>query len=128
MRELFRPRGFVIASVLMLALAQAQTPPADVNNPSAVAFTASTDHATIDSYELDILRPDGSVLQTINIGKPTPDANQTCTAPLNVQPIAFGTGYTLRLRARAGTAASDYTASVNKFNRVPGAPSKLTAR
>jgi hypothetical protein len=102
--------------------------PADVNNPSAVTFTASADHASVDSYELDILRPDGTVLQTLNIGKPAPDATNTCTAPINVQPIAFAAGYTVRLRAKAGTAVSDYTVSVNKFNRVPGPPTKVTVK
>lgn len=101
----------------------AQSP--DVNNPSAVQFIASADHASVDSYELDILRPDGSVLQTLNLGKPTPDTTNTVTAPINVQPIAFASGYSVRVRAKAGTAVSDYAVSDNKFNRVPGAPSKL---
>jgi hypothetical protein len=134
MRLRLQPIGFCFGLCLLIiggafaTPAYAQTPPADVDNPSGIVFTASADHANVDSYELDILRPDGSVLQTINIGKPTPDATQTCVAPLNVQPIAFGSGYSLRLRAKAGTAASDYTTSLNKFNRVPGGPSKLTAR
>lgn len=100
----------------------------DVNNPSGVTFTASPDHATVDSYELDILRPDATVLQTLNLGKPTPDATQTCTAPLNVQPVAFGNGYSVQVRARAGTAVSANAVSVNKFNRVPGSPSKVIAK
>jgi uncharacterized protein YfaS (alpha-2-macroglobulin family) len=102
--------------------------PPDVNNPTGVTFTASADHATIDSYELDILRPDGTVLQTLNLGKPTPDATNTVTAPINVQPIAFAAGYSVRLRAKAGTAVSDYAVSQNKFNRVPGPPSKVTVK
>jgi hypothetical protein len=114
----------VVVLLLFSVPAFAQTVPADVNNPSGVVFTPSADHANVDSYELDILRPDGSVLQTINVGKPTPDANNQCSAPLNVQPVAFGTGYSVRLRAKAGTAASDYISSLNKFNRVPGSPSK----
>lgn len=97
----------------------------DVDNPGGVGFTASPDHAAIDSYELDILRPDGTVLQTLSLGKPVPDANNFCTAPLNVQPVKFGTGYSLRVRALAGGAASPYALSENKFNRVPGSPSKV---
>jgi hypothetical protein len=120
-------RIFPILIVLMFASgAYAQTP--DVNNPSAIAFTASADHSGIDSYEVDILRPDGSVLQTLNIGKPVPDASNTCTAPLNVQPIAFANGYSVRLRAKAGTAVSDYAVSENKFNRVPGSPTKVVVK
>lgn len=105
-----------------------QTPVPDVNNPSAVTFTASADQASIDSYELDILRPDGSVLQTLNIGKPTPDATSTCLATVNVQPIAFAAGYSMRVRAKAGTAYSDYAISQNKFNRVPGGPTKVVIK
>jgi hypothetical protein len=101
---------------------------ADVKNPSGVEFTPSTDHALVDSYELDILRPDGSVLQTINIGKPAPNAANVCAAPLNVQPVAFGTGYSVRVRAKAGTSASDYAVSVNKFERAPGGPAKVVAK
>jgi hypothetical protein len=101
-----------------------QTVP-DVNNPSAVTFTPSTDHAAIDSYEMDILRPDGTVLQTLNLGKPAPNASNECVAQVNVQPVGFGTGYSVRVRALAGTAASDYAVSVNKFNRVPGGPTKV---
>lgn len=123
------PKLLVMAIILMASLwvvsVYAQ---ADVNNPSALAFTASADHALVDSYEADILRPDGTVLQTLNLGKPTPDATSTITAPLNVQPIAFAVGYSVRVRAKAGTAVSDYALSANKFNRVPGAPSKLTLK
>jgi hypothetical protein len=105
------------------------TPPPDVKNPSAVVFTPSSDHATIDGYDLDILRPDGSVLQTLNLGKPTPDPNTgDCTAPLNVQPVAFGTGYSVQIRARAGAVSSDNSVSVNKFSRVPGGPGKVTVK
>jgi hypothetical protein len=120
----------LLPCVLFLFLAVpafAQLPP-DVNNPSAVQFTASADHASVDSYELDILRPDGTVLQTLNLGKPTPDATNTCTAPMNVQPIAFASGYTVRVRAKAGTAVSDYAVSLNKFNRVPGSPTKVLVK
>ncbi len=114
--------------VLMLLVGFAATSSAqvvpDVDNPSAVTFTPSVDHALIDSYELDIVRPDGSVLQTINLGKPTPVAN-VITASINVQPVAFAVGYTTRVRTKAGTAVSTDAISVNKFNRRPGGPSNL---
>lgn len=112
-----------IASRSLIAVVQTTLP--DVSNPTAISFTPSVDHANIDSYELDILRPDGTVLQTLNIGKPAPDATNTCFAAINVQPVKFGVGYSVRLRALAGGAASDYVNSDNKFNRVPGAPSKV---
>lgn len=124
------------AAILLLILlgvavpASAQTPPADVNNPNAVAFTPSVDHAQLDRYDIEILRPDGSVLQTINAGKPVPDATNTCTVPLNVQPVSFGTGYSVRVRSVAGTAKSGDTEglSQNKFNRVPGGPTKAVVK
>lgn len=124
----------LLACVLMPVPAVAWSVPtvtlqtvADVKNPGAIVFTPSLDHALVDSYELDILRPDGTALQTLNIGKPAVVAGE-CTAPLNVQPVTFGVGYSLRLRAVAGGAFSDYTVSVNKFDRVPGGPSKLIVK
>jgi len=122
-------KRIILASLFVLVCAgyaSAQAP--DVNNPSAVTFTASADHGSVDSYELDILRPDGSVLQTLNLGKPTPDGSNVCTAQLNVQPVSFGSGYSVRVRAKAGTAASDYAVSENKFNRVPGSPTKVVVK
>jgi hypothetical protein len=114
---------------LLLALAVPQTtPPADIDNPSAVSFFASSDHAALDGYELDILKADGTVAKSaINLGKPTPAVtSQLCLAPLSVQALPFASGYTVRIRAKAGTAYSTYTVSVNKFNRVPGPPTGAT--
>ena len=111
----------------MTGSAAAQSVP-DVNNPTAVTFAPSVDHSQVSSYELDILRPDTTVLQTLNLGKPVPDGTNTCTANINVQPVAFGAGYSVRVRAVAGTAFSDYAVSVNKFNRVPGGPTKVTIK
>lgn len=102
-----------------------QTVPADVDNPSAVTWTASPDHTLLDGYDVNILRSDGSILQTLNAAKPTPDSSNTCTFALNVQPIAFGKGYSITVSARAGTATSASAASLNKFNRVPGGPTKV---
>jgi len=124
-----RTPRFIVCLLLSLFLAGASgaQPPADVRNPSSVTFEPSADHANITNYELDILRPDGTVLQTLNVGKPTPVTN-IITAPINVQPVAFGTGYSVRVRAIAGTAPSDYANSLNKFDRVPGGPSKVTVK
>jgi len=109
---------------LIAATASAQTPPPDVNNPTKIEWTASTDHATIDGYTLDIVSSTNVVIQTLDLGKPTPDANNLCTANLNVQPITFGAGYYVTLKARANNVFSTATVSQNKFNRVPGAPTK----
>jgi hypothetical protein len=115
----------LLALVLVSAPAYAQEP--QVKNPSAVEFVPSADHAVVTAYELDILRADGSVLQTINLGKSEP-VDGVVKAALNVQPVAFGTDYSVRVRALAGTASSDYAVSVNKFERSPGGPSKITIR
>jgi hypothetical protein len=127
MTSRIRTTVLLLAAALLLITATLYAQ-SDVNNPTGIEFTASTDHAGIDSYEVDILRPDESVLQTLNIGKPVPDASNTITATINVQPIAFATGYSVRVRARAGTAVSDYAVSINKFNRVPGGPGRPTIR
>jgi hypothetical protein len=120
-------RIFVFALVLALSAVPAAAQDVQIKNPSAVSFEPSADHALVSAYELDILRPDGTVLQTINLGKPAPVSN-VCTAPVNVQPVAFGKDYSVRVRALAGTAASDYVLSTNKFERAPGAPSKLNIK
>jgi hypothetical protein len=118
----------VLALVLAFAApAVAQTAEPQVKNPGAVEFEPSADHALVGAYELDILRPDGSVLQTINLGKPSP-IEGICRSAINVQPVAFGKDYSVRLRALAGSAASDYALSLNKFERAPGSPSKVVAK
>jgi cellulase/cellobiase CelA1 len=79
---------------------------------------------------MDILRPDGTVLQTISLGKPVPAATTNLiTASLNVQPIAFGVGYSVRVRAvAAGPSVSEWTNSLNKFDRAPGPPSNAVVK
>jgi hypothetical protein len=117
----------ILLFALMLVAAPAYAQEPQVKNPSAVEFTPSIDHAVVTAYELDILRPDGSVLQTINLGKTEP-VDGVVKAALNVQPVAFGRDYSVRVRALVGTAASDYEVSVNKFERAPGGPSKITIK
>jgi hypothetical protein len=118
----------LLAFVLLAVPAAAQTPPPDVNNPTKVEWTASTDHATIDGYTLEIVNAANVVIQTIDAGKPTPDANNVCTVNLNVQPVTFGSGYYITAAARANNVFSTRTVSLNKFNRVPGAPTKPTVK
>jgi hypothetical protein len=115
---------FVLACLLVASVASAQVPPPDVNNPTKIEWTASADHATIDGYTLDILNSSNVVIQTLDLGKPAPDVNNLCVANLNVQPVTFGSGYYVTLRARANNVFSAATVSQNKFNRVPGAPTK----
>ena len=94
----------------------------NVKNPTTITFEPSPDHAMVESYELDLLRADGTVLQTLNVGKPSV-VNGVASATINVQPVTFGVNYSARIRARAGSATSDYADSVNKFDRAPGSPS-----
>jgi hypothetical protein len=126
-------RNLLLLAVVLLCLpvlATAQT--ASVTNPSAVVFEPSPDHAVVDAYELDILRADGSVLQTINLGKPVVNTTTNeCTVPLNVQPVTFGKGYTVRVRVVVlanGPVYSDYVVSSNAFERAPGKPAKLSVK
>lgn len=113
--------SFLLAATLALTITAQTAPPPDVKNPRSVEFTCSADHTALDSYELDIIKPDGvTVLQTLNLGKMAPSAVNLCTAPINVQPVAFGKGYSVRVRAKAGTSTSDDAVSLNKFERAPG--------
>lgn len=135
-------RYFILTSLAILAfagVAQAQTPP--VKNPGGVTFT-SVDHnsAAVTGYTVEILRPDNSVLSTIQVAKSATtivDPGTVATGPrvrinLNVQPIAFG-NYTLRLFTVAtatapatGSVLSDPSPNSDVWERVPGPPSKGT--
>lgn len=112
--------------VVLACAAPVAAQAADVNNPTAIAFTASTDHAVLTNYEADIFKPDGTLQQTLSLGKPTPDATLTCTVAISAQSYPFGAGYTVRVRSvaptPAGPVAGDWALASNKFNRVPGKP------
>lgn len=111
----------VFALLGFAATATAQT----IKNPSIATFTASPDHAQIASYTIGFFLPGATdPVQTADLGNPTPDATQTCTVTLNVQPLVFGAAYTAKVKAVAGTVASDWSDASNPFDRVPGKPSK----
>jgi hypothetical protein len=114
--------GVLLLGVLLLASpATAQT----IRNPSAATFTASPDHAQISSYTIGYFLPGATdPVQTADLGKPTPDATQTCSVTLNVMPLTFGAAYVAKVKAVAGTVASDWSTPSNPFDRVPGPPSK----
>jgi len=113
--------ALVVAGVLAAGPVAAQT----IRNPSVATFTASPDHAQIDSYQIGFFLPGAAdPVQTANLGKPTPDAAQTCTVTLNTQPLTFGAAYTAKVKAVAGAVASDWSEASNPFDRVPGKPSK----
>lgn len=114
---------FVVFTLLgFAAVASAQTKP---QNPREGTFTASLDHAQIDKYVIGFFAPGAtSPVQTQDLGKPTPDATNTCTFTFNSQPLAFGVDYVARVKAVAGTAESPWSEISNFFDRIPGPPGK----
>ncbi len=100
-----------------------------VVNPNALIFIPSVDHATLTSYEADIVNSSGAIVQTISLGKPVPNSNNEITVPLNVQPVSFGT-YTIRVRSMGVDAATKAPISgvpstaTEQWDRSPGPPSK----
>lgn len=74
----------VLVAVGLLLIAVPAVAQSTVVNPTAVEFTASTDHntdvggvAVVTNYQLDTvsLSPTGALAFTKNISKPTPDAS-----------------------------------------------------
>jgi hypothetical protein len=120
-------RLLVLAALLTLwaAVASAQ----NVRNPSVAQWTASLDHAQVTSYVIAFYLPGATdPVQEVDLGKPTPDATQTCAANINTMPLTFGVGYTAKLKAVAAGAASDWSLPSNAFDRVPGPPSKAVVK
>jgi len=95
-------------------------------NPSVVTFTPSPDHAQITTYTIGYFLPGAAepVQTATDIGKPVPDAQNTCTVPINTQPVPFGLDYVARIKAFAAGIASDWSEPSNFFDRKPGPPSK----
>ncbi len=104
---------------LLLASALLQTAP--VKNPTSVTV-ACPDHAQDTGHEIDIVS-DGVVVQTIQGGDPAASTDGSVTFALNVQPIKFG-GYTVVVRATAGTIKSPDSPASDVWERSPGAPGK----
>jgi len=116
--------AFALLGVAATAV-EAQT----LKNPTVAMFTASADHAMVDTYTIGYFAAGAtSPVQTADLGKPTPDGTQTCTVTLNVMPLTFGAAYTAKVKAIAGTAESDWSEASNPFDRAPGKPSKLVIK
>ena len=124
-------RLFLVALAFSLlgfaSSALAQTKP---QNPTQGTFTASPDHATITSYVIGIFvnATATTPVRTQDVGKPTPDATQTCAFTFSVQPVSFGVDYVARVKALAGGAESVWSDASNFFDRVPGPPSKVVIK
>jgi hypothetical protein len=113
----------VFALAVLDVRAQAAAP--NVNNPTALEWVASSDHAAADGYTVELLNADKTVRQSIDAGKPVPAATTNIVRlAINVMPFPFGAGYTARVRTRAGTEVSAWTVSENTFARVVGAPGR----
>jgi len=96
-----------------------------LKNPSAGECTASADHAQITKYVIGYFLPGATdPVQTADVGKPTPDAQNVLRFTINVMPLTFGAAYVAKMKAIAGTAESVWSEASNPFDRAPGPPSK----
>lgn len=114
----------------LLLLVAMQIPP--VKNPRHVILMCDdsqnvtltcADAKQVTSYELDILRPDLTVVQTLTVPAVPPDASNQIDLPVNVQPTAFGS-YTFVARAVAGSIKTSNSPNSDPWERAPGPPSK----
>jgi hypothetical protein len=117
--------GLVFALLGFAATAAAQ----NVRNPSVAQWTASLDHQAVTSYVIAFYLPGATdPVQEVDLGKPTPDGTQTCSAAINTMPLTFGVGYIAKMKAVAGGIASEWSLPSNAFDRVPGPPSKAVVK
>ena len=125
MNKTLQTLGLSILIVLLFPLSStAQTP----RNPTTAVWDESSDHATIDTYAMDIVRRiDDVVLRTLDLGLGTLVAGATRTATFNVMPIEFGTYYCV-LRAVGAGIESDNSDPSNDWDRAPGRPSSATVQ
>ena len=106
---------WTLALLCVAAVAvEAQT----VRNPTQVVWTPSADHASVTSYQMGFFLAGATdPVQSADLGKPTPNAQNECVATLPSYPI--GTTYMAKLRAFAGAVSSDWSAESNPFYRAP---------
>lgn len=98
----------MLALLVIAALAQTQEPPTVITTSMTVIFDcAPALHAKDTGHELDLLDPEGRVVQTIELGDPAPDEKGEIVVKLNVLPER-GVVYTAVVRATIG---KDKTAS-----------------
>lgn len=108
-----------------------------LNNPTTATFTASADQNTVEngvailtSYEVRLYSQDGATkINTLNIGKPTPDATNTITFSQlkNVYVSAPAGTYTVKVAA-VGPGGSSETPASDPFTVSPRAPSAPTGK
>lgn len=117
----------VFALIGFAAVAQAQDKP---KNPRTLEFTPSVDHAAATSYTLGYFLPGAtSPVQTVDIGKPAPNAQNVCTVTINTQPLTFGIDYIGKLKTIISAGVeSEWSEPSNPFDRTPGQPGKPVIR
>ena len=117
----------VIALIFVVpAVASAQV----VRNPSAVSFTSPDhDNPELTGYEVDFVKADGTVVQTIVVPKAQTQkmADGEIWVTVNVQPVSFG-AYTFTARAVAGAIKTPTSEPSDTWERQPGTPSKPKPR
>lgn len=119
--------SFAVLFLLLSALADAQT----ITNPTKVVFTASPSHAAVDRYELRHFLVGGTApVQVQNLGKPTPDATNTITAPITALPISTTNQYYAKVAAinAIGEGVSTASAESYFFVGAPEAPTNVSVR
>lgn len=113
---------FALAIVFAASAANAQS----LKNPRNAEFEPSPDHAQITKYTLGFFLPGATdpVTTPLDLGKPTPGADNIIRVAINVQPLPFGAEYIAKVQAFAGTMASEWSLPSNPFDRTPGPPAK----
>lgn len=117
--------GFALLGFAAVAAAQEKP-----KNPRTLEFTPSIDHAAATSYTVGYFLPGATdPVQSVSIGKPTPNAQNVCTATVNTQPLTFGLDYTAKLKTVISAGVeSEWSEPSNPFDRVPGPPGKPVAK
>ena len=100
---------------------------AQVKNPTIVEVASCPDHDQDTGHEIDIVRTDGTVLQTIQAGDPPSGGGGLVSFSINVQPVTFGS-YTFVVRATATGVSSPDSPASDVWQRSPGSPSKPVAK
>lgn len=110
----------VVCGVSLASPASAQS----VVNPTTVTFTASVDHADISSYAIGYFAAGATApVQEVDLGKPTPGTGGVISVGIVVKPLGWVTGYTVRVKAVAGSGiVSEWSSDSNPFSRQPGKP------
>lgn len=118
----------IIAVLVAVALCFCATPAfaQTVKNPTTAVFTVSPDHAQVTRYEIGFFIGTAvDPVQVADLGTGTPVAGEL-SKPVPSYPI--GQTYVAKVKAYAGTIASDWSAASNPFYRTPATPGPVVIR